>query len=296
LCHPSLCERRCARLSHLQFPLRFKCRLENSVLRFGFILVFWNHWTLEKDRRLKKSVRGMAAAGVGGSEQDQVLLGKLTRARRTVYQMLKDRGYKVPESCLEETRETVEQEFRQNEEKLEKMIILVSRPSDSEDKLLVFFAESSKKVGVLPIRKLTDQMTENNINKAILVVTHPLTPFAKEAINEMKPKHNIETFQMSELMVNITHHELVPKHIPLSKEDKERLLEKYKTDDGGTARRPYVEAQGTSTSFFLRLFPSRLVSLSEGQGVPAAQNAAHGSHRQILQSRERVCGEDHSTF
>uniref|UniRef100_A0A0G4I3B5 RNA polymerase subunit H/Rpb5 C-terminal domain-containing protein n=1 Tax=Chromera velia CCMP2878 TaxID=1169474 RepID=A0A0G4I3B5_9ALVE len=173
----------------------------------------------------------MAAAGVGGSEQDQVLLGKLTRARRTVYQMLKDRGYKVPESCLEETRETVEQEFRQNEEKLEKMIILVSRPSDSEDKLLVFFAESSKKVGVLPIRKLTDQMTENNINKAILVVTHPLTPFAKEAINEMKPKHNIETFQMSELMVNITHHELVPKHIPLSKEDKERLLEKYKVKE-----------------------------------------------------------------
>ncbi len=36
----------------------------------------------------------------------------------------------------------------------------------------------------------------------------------------------IEVFSLEELLVNITHHELVPKHMVLSDDDKQELLKR----------------------------------------------------------------------
>ncbi|KAG5456705.1 MAG: RNA polymerase Rpb5, C-terminal domain-containing protein [Olpidium bornovanus] len=41
-------------------------------------------------------------------------------------------------------------------------------------------------------------------------------------------KYQLESFHESELLVNITEHELVPKHILLSKEEKAALLQRYR--------------------------------------------------------------------
>ena len=38
--------------------------------------------------------------------------------------------------------------------------------------------------------------------------------------------YNIQVFQSDELLVNITHHELVPQHKVLSDDEKRELLEK----------------------------------------------------------------------
>jgi len=55
-----------------------------------------------------------------------------------------------------------------------------------------------------------------------------VTGFAKQAIAEMTEKYKIEQFIETELLVNITDHILVPKHLKLSQEEKRGLLEKYK--------------------------------------------------------------------
>merc|ERR1711862_925899 len=62
----------------------------------------------------------------------------------------------------------------------------------------------------------------------ILVVRQPLTPLARTAINEAATWVRIEVFHESELIVNITRHELVPKHVPLSSEERQQLLDRYK--------------------------------------------------------------------
>merc|ERR1719277_2704344 len=67
-----------------------------------------------------------------------------------------------------------------------------------------------------------------NIKEAILVVRQPLTPMAQTAVKEAMAKMRIEVFTENELIVNITDHELVPKHVPLSEEEKIQLLNRYK--------------------------------------------------------------------
>ena len=51
---------------------------------------------------------------------------------------------------------------------------------------------------------------------------------AKEKIQEINNELQIEIFTLGDLVVNITEHELVPKHLLLSPEDKELLLKRYK--------------------------------------------------------------------
>eukprot|EP01133_Synstelium_polycarpum_P012297 gene12297-14417_t len=57
-----------------------------------------------------------------------------------------------------------------------------------------------------------------------------MTPFAKQVMAEITQSKKImlEHFNEAELLVNITHHQLVPKHILLSKEEKSELLSRYK--------------------------------------------------------------------
>ena len=47
---------------------------------------------------------------------------------------------------------------------------------------------------------------------------------AKQALEDMAPKYILESFFEQELMINITEHELVPKHAVLTDKEKSELL------------------------------------------------------------------------
>ncbi|KAJ3192148.1 hypothetical protein HDU82_003304, partial [Entophlyctis luteolus] len=96
---------------------------------------------------------------------------------------------------------------------------------DEHDQLLVFFTDDES-VGIKPIRKVCERMMQQSIMKAIVIYRKSLTPSAHKVIQEMAPKYDIQIFMESELMVNITHHSLVPKHVVLSKEEKLTLLQR----------------------------------------------------------------------
>ena len=101
------------------------------------------------------------------------------------------------------------------------------KADDDTNQLFVFFPEDEK-VGVKPIKILTDRMKDEQVTNAILVLRGNITPFAKQAVAEMSDTFRIEHFKEAELLVDITEHTLVPEHQVLSQNEKQELLRRYR--------------------------------------------------------------------
>ena len=72
-------------------------------------------------------------------------------------------------------------------------------------------------------------MCELNVLNSILVLKGT-TSIARRELDQLQPCR-IEIFSQDELVVNITEHNLVPKHILLSQEQKIELLKKYRVKE-----------------------------------------------------------------
>jgi DNA-directed RNA polymerase I, II, and III subunit RPABC1 len=115
------------------------------------------------------------------------------------------------------------------------LTFLVQHSQEETNQLLVFFTEEES-VGIKPIKKyglkrsvntrsrICERMVTQSIMKGILIYQKSLTPSANKVISEMQPKYLLEPFSEAHLLVNITHHVLVPKHVVLSREEKKVLL------------------------------------------------------------------------
>jgi len=159
---------------------------------------------------------------------------RLFQVRRTIIQMVVDRGYLVSQALKDETMEDFKQTWNNNPSR-ENLLLLLRKKEDLTEQLFVFFPEDEK-VGVKPIRNYCIKMQEQSVQRAIMVVRVGMSSFAKQALAEMAPKFKLEQFTETELMVNITEHQLVPKHIKLSVAEKKSLLEKYKMKESQLPR------------------------------------------------------------
>lgn len=150
---------------------------------------------------------------------------KLFRVRKTVLQMLKDRGYFVGDFELDMSREQFKKKFGESM-KREDLVINKSMRNNSSDQIYIFFPEEPK-VGIKTLDTYKKRMKSENVFRAILVVQQNLTPFARTSIGEISSKVHLEVFQEAELMVNIKNHVLIPEHQSLTNEEKKTLLERY---------------------------------------------------------------------
>jgi DNA-directed RNA polymerase I, II, and III subunit RPABC1 len=86
-------------------------------------------------------------------------------------------------------------------------------------------------VGVKQMRAFAQHLTNNNFHTGILVTNVNITASALRVIPASANFTRIECFVEQDLLVNITHHELVPKHVLLSKDERAKLLERYRLKD-----------------------------------------------------------------
>ncbi|KAL3534561.1 hypothetical protein ACH5RR_003022 [Cinchona calisaya] len=149
-------------------------------------------------------------------------------SRRTLLEMLRDRGYLVPNSEIELSI----QEFRNNygqQPDIDRLRVSALHKDDPSNKILVLFCGPNV-VKVNVIRAIATQiMNKDTLTRLILVVQNQITSQAMKAVDLFKFK--VEIFQISDLLVNITKHVLKPKHELLTNEEKQRLLEKYNIEE-----------------------------------------------------------------
>jgi len=159
---------------------------------------------------------------------------RLYNIRRTLVAMLVERGYLVTQQQKDETLADFNRKWK-DEPTREKLRMHLRKKDDPTDQIFVFFPDEPK-VGVKPIKAYCEKMREGSVQRAIIVVQQGITAFAKQALNEMHPLFKLEQFSETELLVNITQHQLLPKHVKLLQKEKTALLQKYKVKESQLPR------------------------------------------------------------
>ncbi|KAK9289510.1 hypothetical protein L1049_007665 [Liquidambar formosana] len=149
-------------------------------------------------------------------------------SRRTVLEMLRDRGYAVPNSEIDLSLQEFRSIYGQTPDP-ERFRISTSLRSDPSKKILVIFCGPGL-VKVNVIRSIATQIVnKDSLSRLILILQNQITSQALKAVDLFSFK--VETFQITDLLVNITKHVLKPKHRILTDEEKQKLLKKYSLDE-----------------------------------------------------------------
>ncbi|KAJ1978711.1 DNA-directed RNA polymerases II 24 kDa polypeptide (RNA polymerase II subunit 5) [Dimargaris verticillata] len=169
-------------------------------------------------------------------DQDSRQVSRLWRVYRTIHQMVDDRGYLVSYSELNMDLDAFRAQYaRGGAVDRNSLTFLVQKRDDPADQVLVFFPEEPS-LGVKTIRKYCERMLTQNVQKSIIIYPESLTPSAKKAVEHVGDKYHLELFKEADLLVNITHHNLVPRHDILSPEEKRTLLQRYRLKESQLPR------------------------------------------------------------
>lgn len=129
------------------------------------------------------------------------------------------------------------------------------KPSETLGNCWVEFNGDSN-IGVAHIRKFGHYLNNNNFAVGIYITAVPVTGSAMKIIPSLLPLV-METFMEQDLLVNITHHELVPKHVLLSAEEKAALLQRYRLKE---SQLPRIQ-QGDPVARYLGLRRGQVVKI-----------------------------------
>lgn len=173
-------------------------------------------------------------ADIFAEEQAKVL----SRAMGTVRKMLRDRGYDVPTAEFTTWQEL--KEMFDNGKKKDSLTFVAEmrssggEPGATKERIVIIFVEEAK-IQSKEARKIISRMEKLQVSRAILIVDEPLSGSAKTALTSL-PEFRIEPFLTTELVINITEHELVPVHVVLTDEEKKLVLKRYNLNESQLPR------------------------------------------------------------
>ncbi|KAK0495398.1 RNA polymerase [Armillaria luteobubalina] len=161
------------------------------------------------------------------SDGDEV--AKLWKVNRTIHELVKDRGFQVSDDEINMDLQTFKESYVSQSGSVDRtqLNFYTNSTTNFEDQIFVFFSDE-KSVGVKSMRKLISILEEKSIQRGIIVFPGNMTPTARRVIVAMASQYRLEEFSEADLLVNIVHHTLVPRHDVLTPEQKKILLEKYR--------------------------------------------------------------------
>lgn len=179
--------------------------------------------------------------------------GHLYQVRKTIVEMLLDRGYLVSDEDKSMDKDTFRSRYGSSPLRGQ-LTMLHQKEDDPSDQIFVFWPEDGS-VKIQTLRKYHEKMKDEGVFRCLLIIRENLSPVAKQTMSTLRSTYIFEDFMEKELLVNITHHKLVPKHEVLSDAAKTTLLTKYKLKE---TQLPRMGEQDPITRYF---------GLSRGQVV-----------------------------
>ncbi|KEF52335.1 DNA-directed RNA polymerase I, II, and III subunit RPABC1 [Exophiala aquamarina CBS 119918] len=174
---------------------------------------------------------------------------RLWRTWRTVLEMLVDRGYAISDSEMTISRDDFQRKFGDPqtghaERRLMKLQAypteeMIKRdtprptkvkpnPQTTAGTIWVEFSPETT-IGIKHLRAFAQHLDANKMTTGIFITIGPVTAAALRAFEPLAEREiTAEHFQEQDLLINITRHELVPKHVLLSAEEKKVLLDRYR--------------------------------------------------------------------
>ncbi|KAI0329077.1 DNA-directed RNA polymerase RPB5 subunit [Cubamyces sp. BRFM 1775] len=161
------------------------------------------------------------------AEQDES--AKLWKVNRTIHELVKDRGFQVSDDEINMDLATFRAHYANQAGSVDRsqLNFFTNHRDNPQLQIFIFFTDE-KSVGVKTMRKLLGILEEKHIQQGIIIFPGNMTPSARKVIVAMASQYKLEEFSESDLLVNITHHTLVPRHELLTPEQKKELLETYR--------------------------------------------------------------------
>jgi DNA-directed RNA polymerase subunit H (RpoH/RPB5) len=160
----------------------------------------------------------------------------LFKVRKTILEMINDRGIHVPDI---ENITFEEFTIKYNNKNLD---IYIENEIDNK-KIYVHFHNEIKNFSKNDLKslmqKLINEYEDEEINLILLLKEKENSAVTKEL--EKDVYKNVEIFLKKNMMFNITHHQYVPKHIILTKEEEDEFLEKYNTTRKKLPKMPSID-------------------------------------------------------
>ncbi|WFD25865.1 DNA-directed RNA polymerases II 24 kDa polypeptide (RNA polymerase II subunit 5) [Malassezia nana] len=141
---------------------------------------------------------------------------RLWRINRTIHELVADRGYEVSAEEINVDLDSFKAEMCSNGVVDRNRLNFFTQHRDRPEERLFVFYSTERNVGVKTMRQFINILEEKNITRGIIIWSDKMTSAAKKLI--------LEDFEEAFLLVNITHHQLVPKHEVLTQEEKQALL------------------------------------------------------------------------
>tara|TARA_B110000483_G_C18205212_1_gene547244 strand:- start:1627 stop:2235 length:609 start_codon:yes stop_codon:yes gene_type:complete len=149
----------------------------------------------------------------------------LYNIRKTILEMLKDRNYTVPSS------ENITFDEFSIKFKNKNIDIYVDNTNENKGKAYVYFHNENKTIPKADLKNLLNKTIETyqdeDIKLIIILKEKGNGSIFKEITKDIYK--NVEIFMNKNMIINITHHEFVPKHTILTEDEEIEVLDKYST-------------------------------------------------------------------
>ena len=176
--------------------------------------------------------------------------------------MMRDRGYNVDPSRLEISHDKFNKVYSGNPHNLNECY------SNMEGERILTFFDLIERLDSKTIQTIIKNMDEAGVNRAIVIGPEGiLTPTAARNLDNVRSSgKTIEFFSFDEVIINITEHELVPKHEVLTEDEKQEVLKRYNVTE-------------TQLPRILRTDPvSRYLGVKPGQLLKITRNSDTAGH------------------